>query len=402
MKLTNDTAAAEVDRFISTIPASPRDGEFSGRGIVCCAGGQRYLLNAYVMIRMLRSLGCSLPVQIWHLGEGELIDSLVNKLLPLGVVFYDARAIAQNIQPRHTRLHGWEVKPFAVLNSSFAEVLLLDADNVPVVDPAFLFEIPEYRETGAVFWPDFNRLKQNRLAWRVFGNIEYRDEPEFESGQLLIDKRRPDCWRALVLTDWYNRHSDFFFDHAHGDKETFHLAWRKLGVPYSMPSKGIHALPGVMCQHDFQGRRIFQHRNMEKWAIVGNKRIPGFLHEAKCLSFVAEARNTMRVRDQWKQMSPSDAETAARLAGVEWEYCRIGFDQRLLSLSNDGTIGHGAARCEVFWHVENGDVVICDDHGNVTCRLKEDARGVLAGQWDQHERMAVRMIPLPPIKQGVA
>ena len=45
----------------------------------------------------------------------------------------------RKIHPVRT-LNGWELKPFALLNSPFQEVLLLDADNVPVVDPAFLFE----------------------------------------------------------------------------------------------------------------------------------------------------------------------------------------------------------------------------------------------------------------------
>jgi hypothetical protein len=37
-----------------------------------------------------------------------------------------------------------------------------------------------------------------------------------------------------------------------------------------MPSRGIDALPGVMCQHDFEGRRLFQHRNMRKWSFYHN------------------------------------------------------------------------------------------------------------------------------------
>lgn len=48
----------------------------------------------------------------------------------------------------------WVLKPWALLNSSFRHVLMLDADSFPVTNPEFLFETPQYRDTGAIFWPD--------------------------------------------------------------------------------------------------------------------------------------------------------------------------------------------------------------------------------------------------------
>src|SRR6266446_1513730 len=52
----------------------------------------------------------------------------------------------------------------------------------------------------------------------------------------------------------------------YGEKETFHLAFRKMKQSYRLVHKPIHRLEGTMCQHDFQGRRIFQHRNTDKWS----------------------------------------------------------------------------------------------------------------------------------------
>jgi hypothetical protein len=34
-------------------------------------------------------------------------------------------------------------------------MIYLDADNIPLRDPSFLFETREYRETGALLWQDF-------------------------------------------------------------------------------------------------------------------------------------------------------------------------------------------------------------------------------------------------------
>ena len=101
----------------------------------------------------------------------------------------------------------------------------------------------------------------------------------------MINKER--CWRALQLAFWLNDHSDFFFNHIHGDKETFHLAWRKLKQEYTMAPTPIHPLEGTMCQHDLRGNRLFQHRNFHKWkAFEANKRVSGFLLEDTCLGFV--------------------------------------------------------------------------------------------------------------------
>src|SRR5262249_11525741 len=151
----------------------------------------------------------------------------------------------------------------------FREVILLDADNVPVLDPTFLFDTPEFRETGAIFWPDFGRLKPSHPIWEIC-EVSYRDEPEFESCQVVVDKRR--CWEVLQLALHYNDHSDFYYSHILGDKDTFHLAFRRLGKAYSMPEHPIHPLEGTMCQHDFHGRRLYQHRNMDKWRLDGSNR----------------------------------------------------------------------------------------------------------------------------------
>jgi len=67
--LTVGNAAAEAARFVERIPSRPNG--FGGPGIVVCAGGVEYLTCAWVLVRMLRHLGCSLPIEVWYLGESE-------------------------------------------------------------------------------------------------------------------------------------------------------------------------------------------------------------------------------------------------------------------------------------------------------------------------------------------
>lgn len=264
----------------------PFPGGALGRGIVICGGGPRYLPGAWVCIHMLRKLGCKLPIELWHLGRGELDPQFEALLAPLGVRCVDASKVRKTHPARH--LHGWELKCFAILYSRFQQVLLLDADNMPVENPEFLFETAEFIETGAIFWPDYNRVggQKTRKIWRSCG-LPLPREQEFETGQILLDKER--CWSALRLTMWFNENSDFYYQYIHGDKETFHLAFRKLRQNYALVPHPIHSLDATMCQHDFSGRRLFQHRNRDKWDLfLNHKRIEDFWFEKDCLAFLGQ------------------------------------------------------------------------------------------------------------------
>ena len=279
-----DNTFEQTERAITAIPPYPNT--FEGRGIVTCGGGLGYFTCAWVCIHQLRRLGCWLPIELWYLGPRELDAHMRSLMEPLGVKCVDANEIRKKHRMR--LLHGFELKAYSVLHSRFREVIFLDSDNVPVANPELLFDTSEYGETGAIFWPDYWRMQPDRLAWKFFG-VPYRDEPEFESGQMVIDKAR--CWHALNLAMWFNENSNFFYHHVHGDKDTFRFAWHRLGQRFAMPPYPILSIDGTMCQHDFQGRRVFQHRNSDKWNFRrDNKRIEGFLFEEECQNDVRNLR----------------------------------------------------------------------------------------------------------------
>jgi len=254
-----------------------------GKGIVICAGGH-YFTSAWISIRLLRELGCRLPIEMWHLGRKEFNATMEALVRPLGVECVDASRVRRQHPIRY--LDGWELKSYAIVHSRFREVMLLDADNVATRNPEFLFEEPEYRRTGAVFWPDLDPLGSHQLIWVICG-VRGRDEPAFESGQIVVDKLR--CWRPLRLALWYNAHSSFFYYYIHGDKDTFHLAFRKLDVEYAMPPLLPVYDPPILYQHDFQGARLFQHQ--KKWALKGrNRKHRDFQHQDACFKFLRELR----------------------------------------------------------------------------------------------------------------
>jgi len=70
------SAPAALRRFLETVENYP--ARYSGRGIVIPAGRLRYFPGAWVGIRLLRDLGCDLPIQICYLGECEFRWSSIN------------------------------------------------------------------------------------------------------------------------------------------------------------------------------------------------------------------------------------------------------------------------------------------------------------------------------------
>lgn len=357
----------------------PWPGAELPRGIVICGGGERYLPGVWVLLQELRCLGCQLPVEVWHLGKKEMPPLWRRQFETLpGVLLVDAR----QVRARHPAriLNGWELKPYSIIHCRFREVLLLDADNVPVRDPEYLFDLPEVREKGALFWPDYGRLAPERTIWRIC-DVPFRDEPEFETGQVLVDKAS--CWKELGLAMHLNEYSDFYYRHVHGDKETFHLAWMMLGREYAMPARGIHSLEGTMCQHDLTGERIFQHRNGCKWRLEGNARINGFRNEDRCLAHLAELAAPPAADETllWKVANQRD-----------YVYERKDRDQRILSLLPDGRVGNGRDRGEMAWEIQGRSLFLIGNQG-YTAEL-EPFGECWIGEWFEFEKIPARLVPL--------
>lgn len=242
---------------------------------------------AWVCLNMLRRTGCALPVELWALNGAEIDPRM--KVLAAGL---NARFVnASRVRAHHPVriLNAWELKPYAIIHSRFRHVLLLDADNVPLHDPTTLFDSRTYRDRGAIFWPDRSAFSRNHPIWRIC-RLSYRSEPRVESGQMAIDKLL--CWRPLQLAMFMNEHSDFFYRHIHGDKDTFQLAWRLCDQRYAMPRMPMRPLNGAMCQYDLRGRRMFQHR-LAKWDDPA-LRIGGFLQEGVCRRILQELNHRLR------------------------------------------------------------------------------------------------------------
>lgn len=394
-KLDEQNSREMIEGFMAAMPSCP--DTFSGRGIVICGGGAKYFPGVWVLVNMLRYLGCHLPIEVWYLGRSELDLPMEQLLTPLGVTCVDGLEVSKTHPCRI--LKGWELKAFALVHSAYKEVLLLDADNVPTISPDEIFSWPEYKRTGAVFWPDVNKLSKGRMIWDLVGT-PYRDEPEFESGQILVDKSR--CWEALRLSLWINEYSDFYYHYIHGDKETFHMAFRKMGTEYAMPPHHVVLREGVMYQHDFRGRVLFQHRNGHKWAMGdhNNPILHGFQFELECRAFLGVLGNVWDGTVKADRINGSGTKVPSNGNGLVtnvWFYERLGFDRRPMVFQPNGRIGIGSASCEQQWRVEdqNGQqtLVLSGAEGDI-CRLSPDDQvaDVWIGRWLLFEQMPIKLV----------
>ena len=184
-------------------------------------------------------------------------------------------------------------------------------------------------------------------------------ERAFESGQYLIDKRR--CANAADVL-WYAEHSDFVAKHVYGDKECFHLGWRKLGTEYAMQTAGPEWDVHTIVQYDHRGDIVFQHRCQDKWKFAGNRFNDSLRNEQICFDLIAD-RKTKWDGVLWNNPAPTAAEQRSidALAGRRFTYRRVGYDEREIAFDPNDLVGESADECERRWSINH-------DHGRESLR----------------------------------
>lgn len=264
------------------------------RGIVIPAGGP-YNRFAFHLVYALRQLGCRLPIEIWHLPhEADSTWQQIWQAEGCDVVNAGEVAERENVP---VPAGGWQLKPFALRHCRFAEAMLLDADNCPVRNPGDLFSDIGYEKRWAMFWPDLppGRTRGNWVpaaVWREVGLEQDKAARPFESGQIVVNRRR--CMAELDLTVFLNEWHEHVYQFVYGDKDTFLLAWHLLGSRYHMPAKLPTYRSPAVCQHDSKGRLLFQHCTQGKDAIATGENIPALINRR----FVPDAAAALQKRMQ--------------------------------------------------------------------------------------------------------
>jgi len=152
-----------------------------------------------------------------------------------------------------------------MLFSRFDNILWLDADELPLFDPAKLFSSEPYVSRGLVTWPDYWYPTSSHLFYDIAGI----DTPPVglrassETGQLMISKAKH--LRTLELATYYN-----YFGPSHyysllsqgaageGDKETFLAAAQALQAGFWQVQTPVATLGYTRSDGSFHGVAILQ------------------------------------------------------------------------------------------------------------------------------------------------
>lgn len=240
------------------LPYDDYASRFEGRGIVISGGYGSSTQRIKVILRRLNQLNSSLPVEI-HYWKDEMSVETQQELLTIrpNIYYTDLSApsniIESNYYPKYKINFHFKIN--ALLNSRFSELLLLDTDNVPVIDPERLFDSLEYKEHGSVFWPDITRTRVNNPIWPLTNTVCQMREWEQESGQVLVDKRK--FWYHLQLSSWMITGDRGFYYNSFilGDKDMFRFAWHALKTRYGRPKKWVasvgYQVDNYYCGHSF-------------------------------------------------------------------------------------------------------------------------------------------------------
>lgn len=266
------------EAFVREIPPYPTD-LFAGKGVVMLAGGPFSEFGA-TSLGMLREVGSVLPAEMWYIDDDEELEGWCDELRTEGIT---CRKLADYIDVKALK-HPYQYKIMTMLLSSFEEMLFLDADSFPLLNPDDLFEAKQYLRTGAVMWPDYWGPTASSWTSYIIGLAPERkhmflDLKTAESGQILWNKRLH--WRSLILATYYNYFGpDFYYTlissnyAGWGDKDTFPWAMRALGETFYQVPHDIVTVFHTATKDDKRtgvGMAQADPRNEEAWS-------PMFLH----------------------------------------------------------------------------------------------------------------------------
>jgi hypothetical protein len=246
-------------------------GDPASKGIVICTGDEYFKFTVH-SIRVIRQVhNCSLPIEVFYIGEKDL--SLKHrKFLETELVGVKVKDITEYFDQSILKLKGWDAKPFAMIASSFSQVLMLDADTVLVQSPEAFFNDIGYREEGALFFHDrtlfptdqfkrewlqslFPKPYSSLLRSRRFFNS--KTSYEQEAGAVAVDKniRLMGLLATCALNNQEEREK-VIHQETHGDKETFWLGFELVGLSYSFNPSMSGAVGSIEVDQDKKQKQV--------------------------------------------------------------------------------------------------------------------------------------------------
>lgn len=281
--------------------------KYKGSGIVFVGGGTHSAM-VYAIIKVIRILTHKLPIEVLipDMAVQESDANFCDMIQDM-----DARCIYLKDYFDHEfyNYKTYQYKSLALLLSSFENVLLLDADDYPLVNLDNIFEHNAFKDNGMVVWPDMwhrtthpffyesgnkkinmnrkvrsfldtysNNYKSNNVFHDYEGTLP---DPASETGQLMINKTKH--FKTLLLSYYYNLYGPNVFYHlltqlgaGQGDKETFIAAAHMLNLPFYQVLSST-SLDGVFQNGKFKSTGYYQ-KDFRLDSLIRDKIIENTVH----------------------------------------------------------------------------------------------------------------------------
>jgi alpha 1,2-mannosyltransferase len=222
-------------------------------------------------------------MEVFLANEDEYEDYICDVVLPS----LNARCLVLSriLSVAPAKVEKYQYKPFAMLFSSFEEILFLDADAFPLEKPEDLFWAEPFRSSKMITWPDFWGSSVSPLFYEITDQIAppMGLRQSTESGELLISKKTH--IRTLLLCTYYNYWGPSHYypllsqgAAGEGDKETFVAAASVMQENFYQVSEAIcalgHGTDGGMAgsaMAQFNPIQDFVLTSQGKWRIRGDK-----------------------------------------------------------------------------------------------------------------------------------
>ncbi|KAI9831360.1 MAG: hypothetical protein M1819_005134 [Sarea resinae] len=246
------------------------------RGLVSTAGGS-YLPVFVISLRMLRRTGSTLPVEVFLKGPDEYERSICEGVLPS----MDARCIVLSdilgVVDSEVEIAHYQLKIFAILFSSFEDVIWLDADCFPLYKPELLFNSDPFKSRGMITWPDYWASTASPLYY----NISSQSVPPMtlrassETGEIMISKKNHQL--TMLLSAYYNYYgpSHYFMllsqgAPGEGDKETFIQAASAVDEPFYTTSERVAPIGHPKPEGGLSGSAMVQSDPIEDYLLTSH------------------------------------------------------------------------------------------------------------------------------------
>lgn len=244
------------------------------RGLVYTAGG-KYLPVFVASLRMLRRTNSKLPVEVFLKDKSEYEDAICNGVLPglnakcvvLSEILGRASGSSSNgTNTAEVQIEHYQLKVFAMLFSSFEDILWLDADCFPLYDPEALFDSEPYKSNGLVAWPDYwaSTVSPQYYLIAQVPVPPMNARASSETGEFMISKKTHGL--TLILSTYYNYYgpSHYFAllsqgAPGEGDKETFLQAASAAGNKFYAVNEPVGAVGHKTQKGGISGSAMIQY-----------------------------------------------------------------------------------------------------------------------------------------------